>query len=153
MITIHWPKELKFGDETKRELPTADKIREWFRDEWLEHWLVRTTSARHRNELVLQVPYLGEFVGRFELVKRSFALLGITPDVEVDGEPLIKFAWRTEVESIHRRSLLDVALRALKKYPAMDATNEAARETIKEELNKLFPAIEAELVAELKGRN
>lgn len=150
MITIHWPLKLKFGDGTEKDLPTGADVSEWLRDEWLAHWLVKPMDTIHRNELTLQVPYLGELLTRFNAIKRAFAIFGITPEVEVDGEPLLAFAWRKQVEAIHRLDLISQAMRRLRR-PAMNDGNAAIRVALRDGINMSFTEIERDLIAEANG--
>lgn len=150
MTTIHWPIKLKFGDGTEKDLPTGADISEWLRDEWLDHWLVRAVDTIHRNELMLQVPYLGELLARFNAIKRAFATFGITPEIEVDGVSLLEFAWRKQVQEIHYLGLINQARKDLRRGHD-DDMKAAIRVALRDGLNKPFVEIEQDLIAEAKG--
>lgn len=150
MTIIHWPIKLKFGDGTEKDLPTGADISEWLRDEWLDHWLVKPGNSTHQNELVLQVPYLGELLARFNAIKRAFAIFGITPEIEVDGVSLLEFAWRKQVQEIHYLGLISQARKDLRRGH-YDDTKAAIRVALRDGINKPFAEIEQDLIAEAKG--
>ena len=143
-ITLAWPFEVKFGDGTTKKLPPAAKMKEIVRDAWAPDW---TFSARSsdRYELLFEVEHLRKLLQRITGIKRVFASFGINPDVEVDGKPLLEFAWQKQVQEVHYRGLIDQAMKELRR-PAMNDGNAAIRVALREGLNKSPWEIERELL-------
>lgn len=142
-ITLTWPLEVKF-DGGSFKPPTAKEMQVIARDVRATSWKfsARTTD---RNEVSFEVAHLKELVDRISGIKRIFTSFGITPEIEVDGVTLLDFAWRKQVETIHRLDLIDQAMKKLRR-PAMSDGNAAIRVALREGLNKSFAEIEWELL-------
>lgn len=148
IIVLTWP---YVGFEGRLVEP-AEQIREYLRDVLPEYvraseFAYYRTRGEGRNELTFEVAHLHELMNLFGAIRRGFASFGITPEIEVDGKPLLEFAWRKDVEAIHRLGLINEAMKELRR-PAMNDGNAAIRVALREGINKPFAEIERELLTD-----
>lgn len=142
-ITLVWPLEVRFDGGSFRP-PIAEKMQVIVRDAWVPGWKFSARST-DRHELSFEIVHLRELVDRIGGIKRAFASFGITPEIEVDGTPILEFAWQKQVEAIHRLDLINQAMKELRR-PAMNDGNAAIRVALRDGLNKPFAEIEREML-------
>ena len=124
--------------------PNAEEMQKIARDAWAPGWKFSIRST-DRHELSFEVAHLNELMDRIGGIKRAFTSFGITPEVEVDGVSLLEFAWRKQVEAIHRLDLINQTMKELRR-PAVNDGNAAIRVALREGLNKSPWEIERELL-------
>ena len=118
-ITLTWPLEVRFEGGSFNP-PNAEEMQEIARDAWAPGWKLSARSA-DRHELTFGVAHLRELMDRIGGIRRVFASLGVNPDIEVDGVSLLDFAWRRQVEAIHRLDLVNRAMKGLRRPAVLES--------------------------------